>query len=114
MIGSTAYNNGLDDHPLMGFEVMKNFPQIKYYSYDKPIMLAGGIGTIAMANSIKHIVEPEMLIVVLGGPSMLIGLGGGAASSITSGTQARFLFGSAGKCRNATPCSGSIKYNIWV
>ena len=58
-----------------------------YYSYDKPIMLAGGIGTITMTNSLKHKVEPDMLIVVLGGPSMLIGLGGGSASSLTSGTQ---------------------------
>ena len=50
-------------------------------------MLAGGIGTITMNNSLKHKVEPDMLIVVLGGPSMLIGLGGGSASSLTSGTQ---------------------------
>ena len=89
-IGSAAYNNEFGRPSLNGFfRSYEAFSSNKknYYSYDKPIMLAGGIGTITKANSLKHVVEAEMLIVVLGGPAMLIGLGGGAASSITSGTQ---------------------------
>ena len=89
-IGSAAYNNEFGRPSLNGFfrsyEAL-SLDKKNYYSYDKPIMLAGGIGTITMTNSLKHKVEPDMLIVVLGGPSMLIGLGGGSASSLTSGTQ---------------------------
>ena len=89
-IGSAAYNNEFGRPSLNGFfrsyEAF-SLDRKNYYSYDKPIMLAGGIGMITMANSLKHKVEPDMLIVVLGGPSMLIGLGGGSASSITSGSQ---------------------------
>lgn len=89
-IGSAAYNNEFGRPSLNGFfrsyEAL-SLDKKNYYSYDKPIMLAGGIGTITMNNSLKHKVEPDMLIVVLGGPSMLIGLGGGSASSLTSGTQ---------------------------
>ncbi len=89
-IGSAYYNNEFGRPSLNGF--FRSFEELsfdkeKFYSYDKPIMLAGGIGTVSIANSMKHNVEPEMLIIVLGGPSMLIGLGGGAASSITSGSQ---------------------------
>ena len=51
-------------------------------------MLAGGIGEVKDRNSIKNPIEAGDLVVVLGGPSMLIGLGGGAADSyagITTG-----------------------------
>ena len=53
--------------------------------YHKPIMLAGGVGNIRGAHVDKQPIEPDTLIVVLGGPAMLIGLGGGAASSVDSG-----------------------------
>ena len=53
--------------------------------YDKPIMLAGGIGAIDPQQVEKLPLYPGDAIVVLGGPSMLIGLGGGAASSLASG-----------------------------
>ena len=51
----------------------------------KPIMLAGGIGEIREKNNFKLQIDEEYLVIVLGGPAMLIGLGGGAASSVSSG-----------------------------
>lgn len=55
--------------------------------YHKPIMLAGGVGTCRPSQALKSrdIVTPGSKILVLGGPAMLIGLGGGAASSVSSG-----------------------------
>ncbi|KAI9175939.1 phosphoribosylformylglycinamidine synthase [Blastocladiella emersonii ATCC 22665] len=54
--------------------------------FHKPIMLAGGMGSIRPMHVLKQKIQPGHRLVVLGGPSMLIGLGGGAASSVTSGT----------------------------
>ncbi|MFK7892459.1 MAG: phosphoribosylformylglycinamidine synthase [Granulosicoccus sp.] len=53
--------------------------------YHKPIMIAGGMGNVRPMNIEKKSVPVGAAIVVLGGPSMLIGLGGGAASSVASG-----------------------------
>ena len=53
--------------------------------YHKPIMLAGGLGNIRAGHVQKGKINPGDKLVVLGGPAMLIGLGGGAASSMTSG-----------------------------
>ncbi len=53
--------------------------------YHKPIMLAGGLGNIRAEHVQKGKIHPGDKLVVLGGPAMLIGLGGGAASSMTSG-----------------------------
>ncbi len=53
--------------------------------YHKPIMLAGGLGNIKAAHVEKGAINPGDKLIVLGGPCMLIGLGGGAASSIASG-----------------------------
>ena len=55
--------------------------------YHKPIMLAGGIGNIKTNHVEKGLISDGDKIIVLGGPAMLIGLGGGAASSIGSGDQ---------------------------
>jgi phosphoribosylformylglycinamidine synthase len=54
--------------------------------YHKPIMLAGGLGNIRAEHIRKGEINPGDKLVVLGGPAMLIGLGGGAASSIASGS----------------------------
>jgi phosphoribosylformylglycinamidine synthase len=54
--------------------------------YHKPIMLAGGLGNIQEGHIKKGDINPGDHLIVLGGPCMLIGLGGGAASSMTSGT----------------------------
>jgi phosphoribosylformylglycinamidine synthase len=53
--------------------------------YDKPIMLAGGLANLRPGDVLKHAVQPGNKVIVLGGPAMLIGLGGGAASSVASG-----------------------------
>ena len=53
--------------------------------YHKPIMIAGGLGNIRSSQVDKRRAPPGSTVVVLGGPSMLIGLGGGAASSLGSG-----------------------------
>ncbi|MGD8309799.1 MAG: phosphoribosylformylglycinamidine synthase, partial [Chromatiales bacterium] len=59
--------------------------------YHKPIMLAGGLGNIRAGHVHKGEFPPGTPLVVLGGPAMLIGLGGGAASSMASGTSAEDL-----------------------
>ncbi len=53
--------------------------------YHKPIMLAGGLGNIRPGHVQKAAINPGDQLVVLGGPAMLIGLGGGAASSMAGG-----------------------------
>ena len=53
--------------------------------YHKPIMLAGGLGNIKAEHVQKGAINPGDKLIVLGGPAMLIGLGGGAASSMASG-----------------------------
>jgi phosphoribosylformylglycinamidine synthase len=59
--------------------------------YDKPIMLAGGLANLRAGNVLKRAVQPGNKVIVLGGPAMLIGLGGGAASSVASGASSAEL-----------------------
>ncbi len=59
--------------------------------YHKPIMLAGGVGNVREPQIEKRPLAPGARIVVLGGPAMLIGLGGGAASSLQSGSSSQEL-----------------------
>src|SRR5690606_9155285 len=59
--------------------------------YHKPIMIAGGLGNIRREHVEKSAVPPGARLIVLGGPAMLIGLGGGAASSVGSGASAEDL-----------------------
>ena len=61
------------------------------WGYHKPIMIAGGIGNIRASDVHKSDVPAGALLIVLGGPAMLIGLGGGAASSMGSGTSTEDL-----------------------
>ena len=86
-IGAAAFNNEFGRPNLCGylrsFELAQGPKLIR--GYDKPIMLAGGLGAIARAQVDKVRLEPGDAIIVLGGPAMLIGLGGGAASSVASG-----------------------------
>jgi phosphoribosylformylglycinamidine synthase len=60
-------------------------PATELRGYHKPIMLAGGLGNIRDDHVKKGVIEPGDKLIVLGGPAMLIGLGGGAASSMASG-----------------------------
>jgi len=86
-LGAAAFNNEFGRPSTVGyFRVFEQpFKDYRTYGYHKPIMLAGGIGEVKHRNSLKNSLEPGDLVVVLGGPSMLIGLGGGAASSMSSG-----------------------------
>ena len=59
--------------------------------YDKPIMLAGGLANLRPGHVLKHAVQPGNKVIVLGGPAMLIGLGGGAASSVAGGASSAEL-----------------------
>ena len=59
--------------------------------YDKPIMIAGGLANIRHEHVQKHELQPGHAVIVLGGPAMLIGLGGGAASSVASGASSAEL-----------------------
>ena len=61
-------------------------PATEWRGYHKPIMLAGGLGNIAPGHVKKGVIDPGDKLIVLGGPAMLIGLGGGAASSMASGS----------------------------
>ena len=61
-------------------------PATELRGYHKPIMLAGGLGNIRIEHIRKGEIRPGDKLIVLGGPAMLIGLGGGAASSMASGS----------------------------
>ncbi len=89
-IGSAAFNNEFGRPNLCGyfrsFEVQTQGTQgDECRGYHKPIMIAGGYGNIREAHIEKATYNPGACLIVLGGPAMLIGLGGGAASSMTSG-----------------------------
>ncbi len=89
-IGSAAFNNEFGRPNILGyfrsFEMEScNRENKVIYGYHKPIMLAGGLGNIKTEHVNKCQVPVGSKLVVLGGPSMLIGLGGGSASSLSSG-----------------------------
>ncbi len=85
-IGASSFNNEFGRPNLCGY--FRSFEQDVngiHYGYHKPIMLAGGYGNIKEPHIKKLEVTPDALIIQLGGPGFLIGLGGGSASSMTSG-----------------------------
>lgn len=92
-IGSATYNNEFGRPCTTGYfrtlltQIDVGNGETELRGYHKPIMIAGGVGTVRPQHAIKKpdAVKPGAFLVVLGGPAMLIGLGGGAASSITSG-----------------------------
>ncbi len=95
-LGAAAFNNEFGRPVLSGYfrsyEQKVSGPQgEEVRGYHKPIMLAGGVGNIERDHVEKNSIDPGTPIVVLGGPAMLIGLGGGAASSMTSGSSAADL-----------------------
>ena len=93
-LGGAAFNNEFGRPNLLGyfrsFELREGDDGL-IRGYDKPIMLAGGLGAIDRAMVEKKTLSPGDAVVVLGGPAMLIGLGGGAASSVASGESAEDL-----------------------
>ncbi|MDD4016693.1 MAG: phosphoribosylformylglycinamidine synthase [Kiritimatiellae bacterium] len=86
-IGGAAFGNEFGRPQLCGFfRTYEEWAEGRYRGYHKPIMLAGGMGNIRRLQVHKKPVPPGSLIVQLGGPAMRIGLGGGAASSMVTGS----------------------------
>jgi phosphoribosylformylglycinamidine synthase len=86
-IGGASFNNEFGRPNLAGyFRTFEEEVAGEVRGYHKPIMLAGGIGNIREPHINKSEFPAGTPIVVLGGPAMLIGLGGGAASSMATGT----------------------------
>ncbi|MFA7291824.1 MAG: phosphoribosylformylglycinamidine synthase [Rhodocyclaceae bacterium] len=96
-IGAAAFNNEFGRPNLTGYfrtyeQLVGEGENAVVKGYHKPIMIAGGLGAIEAGQAFK---APEFpagtLLIQLGGPGMLIGLGGGAASSMTTGTNTEDL-----------------------
>ena len=91
-IGAASFNNEFGRPNLAGY--FRSFEQTvggARRGYHKPIMLAGGVGNITAGNSEKKSFDAGALLVQLGGPGMLIGMGGGAASSMRAGANTEDL-----------------------
>ena len=86
-IGGASFNNEFGRPNLCGY--FRTFEQSvggEVRGYHKPIMLVGGVGSIPAVQSFKAGVPSGSLLVQIGGPGMLIGMGGGAASSMNTGS----------------------------
>ncbi len=96
-IGAAAFNNEFGRPNICGYfrtfeeKVKTGADTQEVRGYHKPIMLAGGLGNIKAEHVLKGEIPAGSKIVVLGGPAMLIGLGGGAASSMNSGSSCENL-----------------------
>ncbi len=92
-LGAAAFNNEFGRPNLCGYfrSFEKGDPRQGALGYHKPIMIAGGVGNVRDAHALKREVHAGDLVLVLGGPALLIGLGGGAASSVESGQSAEQL-----------------------
>ncbi len=95
-IGAAAFNNEFGRPNICGYfrtfeEEIKTATGTQVRGYHKPIMLAGGVGNLKAEHVLKGEVPEGSKIVLLGGPAMLIGLGGGAASSMNSGSSCENL-----------------------
>ena len=91
-LGAAAFNNEFGRPNLAGY--FRTFEQSfdgEVRGYHKPIMLAGGVGNIADRDAFKIRFPAGSLLIQLGGPGMLIGLGGGAASSMATGSNSADL-----------------------
>ncbi len=95
-LGGAAFNNEFGRPAICGY--FRTFelevPTVsgrEVRGYHKPIMIAGGLGNVRPAHVQKGEIPVGAKIVVLGGPAMLIGLGGGAASSVAAGTSSEDL-----------------------
>lgn len=96
-LGAAAFNNEFGRPALGGYfrtflmEVPSPQGEPEWRGYHKPIMIAGGLGNVRPKYARKDTITPGAKIIVLGGPGMLIGLGGGAASSMASGASSADL-----------------------
>lgn len=87
-IGAASFSNEFGRPSLCGF--FRTF-EMQDYGYHKPIMIAGGVGAIRDVAVSKRSIPEGAKLIVLGGPAMAIGLGGGSASSMTSGESSQHL-----------------------
>ena len=89
-IGAAAYNNEFGRPNILGyfrtFEEENKEESNTSWGFHKPIMIVGGMGNISDSSVKKNDIDAGSLIIVLGGPAMLIGLGGGSASSLNAGS----------------------------
>ena len=91
-IGAASFNNEFGRPNLTGyFRAFEQEVGGVRRGYHKPIMLAGGIGNIPAGGTEKKLFGPGALLIQLGGPGMLIGMGGGAASSMRAGANTEDL-----------------------
>jgi phosphoribosylformylglycinamidine synthase len=95
-IGGAAFNNEFGRPNICGYfrsfeQAAHGDPALRVRGYHKPIMIAGGLGNVRRNHVEKCEIPVGAKIVVLGGPAMLIGLGGGAASSVNSGASSADL-----------------------
>jgi len=91
-LGGAAYNNEFGRPNIAGyFRTLELEAADEIRGYHKPIMLAGGVGNISAKHSKKNPIPPGAALIQLGGPAMLIGLGGGAASSMDTGANTENL-----------------------
>ncbi len=89
-LGAAAFNNEFGRPNICGYfrvfeQQSPDVGRLRVRGYHKPIMIAGGLGNVRRGDVEKKSVVIGAPLIVLGGPSMLIGLGGGAASSVGSG-----------------------------
>ena len=91
-LGGAAFNNEFGRPNICGyFRTFEEYCGSERRGYHKPIMIAGGYGNIRTEHIDKKPFSPGHKLIVIGGPAMLIGLGGGAASSMNSGASAEDL-----------------------
>ncbi|GAA6039440.1 hypothetical protein JCM8097_009547 [Rhodosporidiobolus ruineniae] len=100
-LGSSAFNNEFGRPGLTGYfrTFAEEIPALdkagnkstEVRGYHKPVMIAGGYGNVRPEFALKDKITPGARLIVLGGPGMLIGLGGGAASSMASGSSSAAL-----------------------
>jgi phosphoribosylformylglycinamidine synthase len=95
-IGGAAFNNEFGRPNLLGYfrtfeAAVPGLPDNEIRGYHKPIMIAGGVGNVREEHASKIHVPAGARVAIIGGPAMLIGLGGGAASSLASGTSSEDL-----------------------
>ena len=91
-LGAAAFNNEFGRPNLLGY--FRSYEQTTgdtKWGYHKPIMIAGGLGSIDAGLTKKNIIPPGALLIQLGGPGLRIGMGGGAASSMAVGTNSAKL-----------------------
>ncbi|KAF8309429.1 phosphoribosylformylglycinamidine synthase [Clavulina sp. PMI_390] len=92
-LGGSAFNNEFGRPALGGYwrAFSERVPATEVRGYHKPIMVAGGLGNVRPIFALKSKITVGAKLIVLGGPGMLIGLGGGAASSQASGSSSADL-----------------------